>query len=1025
MTVDPHTEQKLLELIYDLLPEAESAELRSRIASDPALAEAYAQAQTAAGLFAEAARLHAPKLALTPPTTAAVPAAAGVSLLPGPPSPVPAGVPAKAAARKQVDSSRRARNRWAHLVVGLAASLLLAISLGGYWYHRGQLAEIAAEHLRVIVVGPAVVYAEAPAEFHVQTTSVTGDAMSAQVELTLYSSEGKRLWAHHQKCDDDGRLTVGIPADVKLPPRARLEVLAVHRDKFERFDMPLAVEPARYLTRLWTDRSQYRTGELVHCRSVSMNRWWQTAERAFPVRFQLRDDSGKVVSETPLETVTTRGVAADALRLAASLPSGQYVLTASSAEGAIVPGTKRIDIMAGDTGSADSGDRNTSPQGVAAPTGGSALASRPALVQPHALAGSQPPAPAQTSSDTQASAFSEQGPTKAEHGTSARQKMLVQFFPEGGVLAPGLENRVYLRAVTADGKPLRIRGRIVDSADNRLVDVQTGEHGLGRFSIAPRVGQQYRLKIDSPQQPDAYFALPPAMAEQKAAISLAQGVVDAGSPLEFTVRVSKPGLPLVAAAYNGEVLVAQQPVVVTDETTPASASMPLPAQASGVIRLVLYDFSSAPPRPLAERMVYRRPSRWLDVQLAGVRKHYKPGETVEISVQTTNEKGQHVPAVLGISAVAERGPSSRTPSAGGSFDRRHPVDKVQTPLAELLNEAGLPDGRQLVSIDRLLSESPTDRDTLELLLGAQPPVYLKTAATLAEAAQRGPSQDAQAQRSPAQMSPMPGHLAATSTVVFQPPALYDNLQRLREQYDARLRQYQADRTRLLNTLTTISFFGGLGLVLLVAMLGVLRIVSGWHLWAPAVGATVCCLIIGAVLIDPSRLRPDGAGLVAFASYQPTADKKALQENGRGQDQSDQPGKAEQDRSIPSDAHRERGQQNNAFGRAGATPGLGGAVRKAARQSEELRRLSEPEILARRAVGRLSDSVPSEETVFWHPLLDTGAEGRTTIAFRLPDRPALVRLRIDAHAQGRLGGAELELVVSAPLDSPDTRADEAR
>ena len=85
--------------------------------------------------------------------------------------------------------------------------------------------------------------------------------------------------------------------------------------------------------------------------------------------------------------------------------------------------------------------------------------------------------------------------------------------------------------------------------------------------------------------------------------------------------------------------------------------------------------------------------------------------------------------------------------------------------------------------------------------------------------------------------------------------MYDNIEQIRANYKKCLADYQADRTRALNTLTAASFFGGLGLVLLVAMLGVMRIVSGMHLWVSAIGATTCCLIIGC---DPDGPRPPDA-----------------------------------------------------------------------------------------------------------------------------------------------------------------------
>jgi len=111
----------------------------------------------------------------------------------------------------------------------------------------------------------------------------------------------------------------------------------------------------------------------------------------------------------------------------------------------------------------------------------------------------------------------------------------------------------------------------------------------------------------------------------------------------------------------------------------------------------------------------------------------------------------------------------------------------------------------------------------------------------------------------------------------QPPLMSDNLTQIRSNYEKSLADYQADRTKALSTLTTASFFGGLGLLVLVAMLGLMRIVSGLHLWVAAVGATTCCLIIGAILMDPGRSATRQDVATAFSSYQsPPEDRTAEQ-----------------------------------------------------------------------------------------------------------------------------------------------------
>ena len=67
-----------------------------------------------------------------------------------------------------------------------------------------------------------------------------------------------------------------------------------------------------------------------------------------------------------------------------------------------------------------------------------------------------------------------------------------------------------------------------------------------------------------------------------------------------------------------------------------------------------------------------------------------------------------------------------------------------------------------------------------------------------------------------------------------PPIMYDNLGRIREDYQKKLAAYYADRTQVLYTVVTISFLGAWGLLLLIFMLGLLRMVaarrSGCRSW---------------------------------------------------------------------------------------------------------------------------------------------------------------------------------------------------
>jgi hypothetical protein len=345
------------------------------------------------------------------------------------------------------------------------------------------------------------------------------------------------------------------------------------------------------------------------------------------------------------------------------------------------------------------------------------------------------------------------------------------------------------------------------------------------------------------------------------ALTVAADAFAAGAPLELTVVAGKAGLPLVVAAYCDGVQVGEQPLV-TKTGGPGGnpAAISLDDAVGGPIRLVVYDYSTAPPQPVAERLVNRPASRSLSVRIEGLRKRYAPGDKVDLSLVATNEKGQPVPAALSVLVVA-----------GAKQDPAHSGQGGQV-----------------------------------------------------------------------------GNLSYGET----PPWMYDNLAQIRSDFKKSFADYHAGRTPALNTLTTASFFGGLGLVLLVAMLGLLRIVSGMHLWISAVGAATCCLIIGAILMDPGRLTPSPDEVVGFSSYTPPVPAAGASEG-----------------DSPFFVERKLGQSPLPI-----TPlPIGGPAK----------------------------------TLLWRPLLIAGPDGKASVSFKLPDGVAAFSVAIDARGDGRLGSVRAE------------------
>ena len=872
--MDSQTRQRLLELVYDLLPEAEAAELHRQIDADEQLAQAYAEARDTARLLAEAAKLPLPKVELKPPDETASTASDA--------SPPQAAIRAEGPVRMR-------RPQWAGWAVLTAAVLLLLVpSVGSYWWYKEELDRIVGGHLRVMVTGPATLPAGVAARYAVSTTAITGVPVPAEIELALYSPDGKQLHDHKEKADENGRLEVTVPANVRIPPGAELKVTAVHGEQEEPMETRLAVEPVRHATHLALDKPLYQPGETVYYRSLTLSRFGLAADGEMAIHFEILEPSGAVVPGSPLEGVTQHGVGSGAFTIPEQSPGGEYVLVARSL-GQVFPEEKRRFFVRsyrlpqlkkeleftrdsyapGETVVADL---------LAKRRDGAAAAG----AKLHVIATVDGQQVFQTDAQAdQAGAFQVKFdlPGKIQRGdgqlavvvddggnreTIAKTipinlgKVEVSFYPEGGDLVDRLENRVYFLGRNPLGKPVHIEGTIVDGSGKKVAAVRTVHEGMGSFSFTPQAGREYRLKITSPAEVNNEPKLPEVSTRQKVVLSTGIGVFAAGAPLEFNVRAGKVGMPLVVGAFCRGAPVGQQALVTAVDPDKGTGANPVaitvPDEVGGVIRLTVYDYSTNPPQPVAERLVYRRMGRGLNVRPEGLSEGYSPGERVKMSLMVTNEKGAPVPAVLGVAVVDDALLSladDDTPSM-----KTHLLLTTEVEKPEDLEDA-----------DFYLSGGTEAEVALDLLLGTQG--WRRFAEkTLGELRKDQPPVGAHLRSVPGRPGESDEQLLRLAAIggPGNPPAVFDNLKQIESGYKESLAAYQAEWDRGMDVLLTLSFLGGLGLVLLMTLLGLLKVVSGVHFWVPAVGVAACGLAVGVVLIDPARLRSGPQTAVAFAPF---------------------------------------------------------------------------------------------------------------------------------------------------------------
>jgi len=678
--------QRMLEYLYGLLSEDEVAEVEEQITSDPEMARAYADARQEADLVAQAARVEAPPLQLKKGSRK------GRS--------TDSNAPTPGEKRAPVERRRSDRPRGRLLDVIAVAAVAVLVCVTGYTYLRpdspvrtatreDSWKQLADEHLRMIVTGPSQLQTGAPSYFTVQTTAMDGRPVAADVEVALYTRQGKSIFDRKEKTDETGQLQIDIPADLKVANDARLEIRAVDaRGAEHRLKTYLPVEPPRYATQLSLDKPLYRPGETVYYRSLTLSRYGMSADREFVVDYEIQGPDGSPLPSSTVVGATTKGVGNGVFPISPDLPGGAYKLIATSQKeefpaqeqeffirqyrpprlkkeleflrdsygpGDVVEADLKVEraeggavadaplnlfvTVDGENVEIEEGDYRTASDGTF----------RAKFTLPEEI-------------ETGAATLAIVVDDGANRETAAKTipivlgRVDVEFYPEGGDMAADLQNRVYFFAHDPLGNPVHIqKARVLDSRDNRVAELKTGYEGRGAFRFTPKEGETYSLAIDEPQGLTTESALPTTVSDRWLVLDTGDGVFEADEPIEFGLRSSQSDKPLMVAAVCRGVEVGQLPVVTQavreGPDGPKPIFLPVTPDAAGVVRLTVFDFSGTVPKPIAERLVYRKPAKQLTVQFDAKDTKFTPGDVVELPLRVTDENGKPVAAAVGASVV--------------------------------------------------------------------------------------------------------------------------------------------------------------------------------------------------------------------------------------------------------------------------------------------------------------------------------------------------------------------------------------
>jgi TonB-dependent SusC/RagA subfamily outer membrane receptor len=219
----------------------------------------------------------------------------------------------------------------------------------------------------------------------------------------------------------------------------------------------------------------------------------------------------------------------------------------------------------------------------------------------------------------------------------------LQFMPEGGTMVAGLPTWVAFKALNENGKPVDVKGEVLNSEGRPVATFESYHGGMGKFAFTPQKGTAYNVKVTSPSNITDTYRLPAANdAGVVMHVSRSDGKISVQLTTTMDIDVH------IAAEVKGQLYDQKNLALHAGKNEMLFDEVNFPV---GIARFTL---SAANGFPLAERLVFLNEQRNLQVRITTDKKKYLPRELVNLHIQTLDANGKPVPANLSLSVVDDQ-----------------------------------------------------------------------------------------------------------------------------------------------------------------------------------------------------------------------------------------------------------------------------------------------------------------------------------------------------------------------------------
>ena len=207
----------------------------------------------------------------------------------------------------------------------------------------------------------------------------------------------------------------------------------------------------------------------------------------------------------------------------------------------------------------------------------------------------------------------------------------IQFFPEGGSLVNGIESRVGFKVTDQTGRGVECSGSVVNSNNETIARFQSFRFGMGQFNLKPVKGEKYTALIQPQGNAVVHSSLPNAIDEGY----VMKVTANTNDQLNVTVSTNinaANSLPVYLFVHSQQLI----KKIESKEIKNGEAVFVFDKKilGDGISHLTVFNSQR---QPLCERLVFKRPTHKLTIDLKSDQPVYSARTKVSLDLSTSTQ----------------------------------------------------------------------------------------------------------------------------------------------------------------------------------------------------------------------------------------------------------------------------------------------------------------------------------------------------------------------------------------------------